>query len=84
MRAIENQKVDINHRPYAHVRIHNCGELVLMKVTVDSECVWVCVCGGGLHNVEIYIFMLGNVYANAPCVCVSVGACMIRFNILCT
>lgn len=29
--AIENQKVDVNHRPYADVRIHNCGELVLMK-----------------------------------------------------
>ena len=31
MTAIENQKVDVNHRPYADVRIHNCGELVLMK-----------------------------------------------------
>ena len=29
--AIENQKVDVNHRPYADVRIKNCGELVLMK-----------------------------------------------------
>ena len=29
--TIENQKVDVNHRPYADVRIHNCGELVLMK-----------------------------------------------------
>ncbi|CAI8025939.1 NK-tumor recognition protein [Geodia barretti] len=29
--AIENQKVDVNHRPYADVRINNCGELVLMK-----------------------------------------------------
>lgn len=32
--AIENQKVDVNHRPYADVRIHNCGELVLMKSEV--------------------------------------------------
>lgn len=29
--AVENQKVDVNHRPYADVRIKNCGELVLMK-----------------------------------------------------
>ena len=29
--TVENQKVDVNHRPYADVRIHNCGELVLMK-----------------------------------------------------
>ena len=28
---IENQKVDASHRPYADVRISNCGELVLMK-----------------------------------------------------
>ena len=34
MTAIENQKVDVNHRPYADVRIHNCGELVLMKSEV--------------------------------------------------
>lgn len=27
--AIENQKVDVNHRPYADVRIQHCGELVL-------------------------------------------------------
>ena len=29
--AVENQKVDVNHRPYADVRIQNCGELVLMR-----------------------------------------------------
>lgn len=28
---IENQKVDVNHRPYADVRITHCGELVLLK-----------------------------------------------------
>lgn len=28
---MENQKVDTNHRPYADVRISNCGELVLMR-----------------------------------------------------
>ena len=28
---VENQKVDSNHRPYADVRVSNCGELVLMK-----------------------------------------------------
>ena len=32
---MENQKVDANHRPYADVRISNCGELVLMKGTHD-------------------------------------------------
>lgn len=30
---MENQKVDANHRPYADVRISNCGELVLMRST---------------------------------------------------
>ena len=33
---IENQKVDANHRPYADVRISNCGELVLMRSTSSS------------------------------------------------
>ena len=28
---IENQKVDTKNRPYADVRITNCGQLVLMK-----------------------------------------------------
>ena len=28
---MENQKVDANHRPYADIRITNCGELVLKK-----------------------------------------------------
>ena len=28
---MENQKVDANHRPYADVRITNCGELVLLR-----------------------------------------------------
>ena len=28
---MENQKVDANHRPYANVRISNCGEMVLMR-----------------------------------------------------
>ena len=28
---MENQKVDANHRPYADVRISNCGEMVLMR-----------------------------------------------------
>lgn len=28
---IENQKVDVNHRPYADVRITHSGELVLLK-----------------------------------------------------
>ena len=36
---IENQKVDANHRPYADVRISNCGELVLLKGTRHR---WVC------------------------------------------
>jgi hypothetical protein len=35
--AIENQKVDVNHRPYADVRINNCGELVLMKSKANLE-----------------------------------------------
>lgn len=28
---MENQKVDTKSRPYADVRISNCGELILMK-----------------------------------------------------
>ena len=28
---MENQKVDASHRPYADVRITNCGELVLLR-----------------------------------------------------
>ena len=34
---MENQKVDANHRPYADVRISNCGELVLMKSELTSD-----------------------------------------------
>lgn len=33
---MENQKVDANHRPYADVRISNCGELVLMRSMFGS------------------------------------------------
>ena len=33
---MENQKVDANHRPYADVRISNCGELVLMRSMSSS------------------------------------------------
>ena len=33
---MENQKVDANHRPYADVRISNCGELVLMRSMFSS------------------------------------------------
>ena len=32
---MESQKVDVNHRPYADVRITHSGELVLLK---KSEC----------------------------------------------
>lgn len=39
MTAVENQKVDVNHRPYADVRIENCGELVLVKSKKDATCV---------------------------------------------
>ena len=28
---IENQKVDVNHRPYADIRITHSGELMLIK-----------------------------------------------------
>ena len=33
---MENQKVDTNHRPYADVRISNCGEMVLMRSEFGS------------------------------------------------
>ena len=37
---VENQKVDANHRPYADVRVSNCGELVLMKSkSVHAQCI---------------------------------------------
>lgn len=35
---IESQKVDSNHRPYADVRIANCGELVLVKGILYIGC----------------------------------------------
>ena len=41
--AIENQKVDVNHRPYADVRIHNCGELVRMKSELTTCGIYICV-----------------------------------------
>ena len=28
VREIENQKADNNHKPYADIRIMNCGELI--------------------------------------------------------
>ena len=33
---IENQKVDINHRPYADIRITHSSELVLQKKGVSD------------------------------------------------
>ena len=33
---MENQKVDTNHRPYADIRISNCGEMVLMRSELGS------------------------------------------------
>ena len=38
VREIENQKVDANHRPYADVRVVNCGELVLVKKGGPVSC----------------------------------------------
>ena len=32
---MENQKIDSKSRPYADVRIANCGELVLLKSELE-------------------------------------------------